>query len=155
MAEKGKYIYEWPRPMVTVDAVVFTVLASKLSLLMIKRKNEPYKGMWAIPGGFLEMDEELEDAIARELEEETGLSGVRLEQMRTYGTIGRDPRGRMVTVVFFGIVDENNAKIKAGDDAAQAKWFDIDNLPKDIAFDHDKVTKLAIEKFRDIYGRND
>lgn len=155
MAEKGKYIYEWPRPMVTVDAVVFTVLASKLSLLMIKRKNEPYKGMWAIPGGFLEMDEELEDAVARELEEETGLSGVRLEQMRTYGTIGRDPRGRMVTVVFFGIVDENNTKIKAGDDAAQEKWFDVDNLPKDIAFDHDKVTKLAIEKFRDIYGRND
>jgi 8-oxo-dGTP diphosphatase len=155
MAEQGKYIYEWPRPMVTVDAVVFTVSEGKPLLLLINRKNDPYKGMWAIPGGFLEMDEELEDAVARELEEETGLTGVHLEQMHTFGTIGRDPRGRQITVVYMGIVDENNTKIKAGDDAAQAKWFDIDNLPKDIAFDHDKVTKFAIEKFRDIYGRND
>ena len=154
MAEKGQYIYEWPRPMVTVDAVVFAVSDGRPSLLLIKRKNEPYKDMWAIPGGFIEIDEELEDAVARELEEETGLTGVHLEQMRTFGTIGRDPRGRQITVVYMGIVDENNTKIKAGDDAAQAKWFDVDDLPKNIAFDHDKVTKFAIEKFREIYGRN-
>ena len=154
MAEKGQYIYEWPRPMVTVDAVVFTISDGRPSLLLIKRKNEPYKDMWAIPGGFIEIDEELEDAVARELEEETGLTGVHLEQMRTFGTIGRDPRGRQITVVYMGIVDENNTKIKAGDDAAQAKWFDVDDLPKNIAFDHDKVTKIAIEKFREIYGRN-
>ena len=154
MAEQGKYIYEWPRPMVTVDAAVFNVSEGKPLLLMINRKNNPYKDMWAIPGGFMEMDEELEDAVARELEEETGLTGVHLEQMRTFGTIGRDPRGRQITVVYMGIVDENNTKIKAGDDAAQAKWFDVDDLPKNIAFDHDKVTKFAIEKFREIYGRN-
>ena len=149
MAEKGKYIYEWPRPMVTVDAVVFTTLASKPSLLLIKRKKEPYKDKWAIPGGFIEMDEELEDAVVRELKEETGLSGVHLEQMHTFGTIGRDPRGRMITVVYMGVVvDEQNAKIKAGDDAAQAKWFDIDNLPDNMAFDHNHVVKFAIEKLK-------
>ena len=154
MAEKGKYIYEWPRPMVTVDAVVFTLTEGKPSLLLIKRKSEPYKDKWAIPGGFIGMDEELEDAVARELEEETGLIGIHLEQMHTFGKIGRDPRGRQITVVYMGVVDEHNAKIKAGDDAAEAKWFDIDNLPKDIAFDHDEITKFAIEKFIDLYGRN-
>ena len=81
MNAKGKYVYEWPRPMVTVDAVVFAVTAEATKLLLIKRGNEPFKGQWAIPGGFIGMDEELEDAVARELQEETGLTGIALEQM--------------------------------------------------------------------------
>jgi 8-oxo-dGTP diphosphatase len=148
MAKKGRYIYEWPRPMVTVDAAVFGLFRDGAKLLLIKRKHEPYKGRWAIPGGFIEMDEELEDAAARELAEETGLTGVSLEQMRTYGTVGRDPRGRLITVVFMGIVEEGRAAIKAGDDAAEAKWFKIDQLPKEMAFDHDEISCFAIGRLK-------
>ncbi|MBN2183233.1 MAG: NUDIX hydrolase [Sedimentisphaerales bacterium] len=148
MATKGTYIYEWPRPMVSADAVVFQISAEKTSILLIKRKHDPFRGQWAIPGGFLEMDEELDVAAARELAEETGLTGVHLEQMHTFGTLGRDPRGRMITVTFIGIADEQNSAIKAGDDAAEARWFDIENLPDNLAFDHDKVIKFAIAKLR-------
>jgi 8-oxo-dGTP diphosphatase len=143
MAEKKKYIYEWPRPMVTVDAAVFDVSGEPAKVLLIKRGNEPFKGQWAFPGGFVNMDEELEDAAARELEEETGLKGVELQQLHTFGKCGRDPRGRNITIVFIGIA--KNTKVKGGDDAAEAKWFDINALPKNIAFDHDNVAAMAIE----------
>ncbi len=146
MNEKGKYVYDWPRPMVTVDAVVFAVTAGSIKLLLIKRGNEPFKGQWAIPGGFVGMDEELEDAVARELQEETGLTGVRLEQMHTFGTVGRDPRGRQITIVYMSIIKEELDRVKAGDDAAMAQWFDIDNLPPNMAFDHNTVARFAIEK---------
>ncbi len=153
MAEKGKYVYDWPRPMVTVDAAVFTFSDDKDKVLLINRGNEPFKGKWALPGGFVGMDEELEDAVARELEEETGLATVQLEQMRTFGTVGRDPRGRMITIVFMGIATEGQTKIKAGDDAAQAQWFDIENLPKEMAFDHDEVVRFAIENLGKRWGK--
>ncbi len=146
MAEKGKYVYDWPRPMVTVDTAVFTFSGDRTKVLLINRGNEPFKGKWALPGGFIDMDEELEDAVVRELAEETGLKGVRLEQMRTFGTVGRDPRGRMITIVFMGIATEEQTKIKAGDDAAEAQWFDIENLPKEMAFDHNEVVRFAIAK---------
>ncbi len=148
MAEKGQYIYEWPRPMVTVDAVIFKRTQGKIAILLINRKNDPYKGCWAFPGGFVEMDEELDDAAARELAEETNLKDIDLEQMHTFGKVGRDPRGRQITIAFIGFTDENNENIKAGDDAAQAKWFDINDLPKNMAFDHDEVAKFAIERIR-------
>ena len=148
MATKGKYIYDWPRPMVTADAVVFAADSNGVKLLLIKRKNEPFKGQWAIPGGFVEMDEELQDAAKRELAEETSLTGVELEQMHTFGTIGRDPRGRQITVIYMGLARPDQMAVKAGDDAQEAKWFDIDNLPE-MAFDHDNVTKMAIEKLRE------
>ena len=147
MATKGRYVYQWPRPMVTVDAVVFGIFEKKAKLLLIRRKNEPFKGQWALPGGFVDIDEELEDAAARELEEETGLSGIRLEQMRTFGKVGRDPRGRQITVVFVGVAAQGRTDISAGDDAAEAKWFDLDELPGELAFDHDEVTRFAIERF--------
>ncbi len=134
--------------MVTVDAVVFKRYQGKIAILLINRKNDPYKGFWAFPGGFVEMDEELDDAAARELAEETNLKGIDLEQMHTFGKVGRDPRGRQITIAFIGVTDENNANIKAGDDAAQARWFDIDDLPKNMAFDHDEVVKYAINKFK-------
>jgi 8-oxo-dGTP diphosphatase len=148
MATKGKYTYEWPRPMVSADAAVFRIFGGRTSLLLIKRKKEPYKDKWAIPGGFVELEEELEDAAVRELAEETGLTGVHLEQMHTFGTIGRDPRGRMITVTFMGITSEENPEVKGGDDAAEARWFDIENLPDNLAFDHDRVIKFAIEKLK-------
>jgi 8-oxo-dGTP diphosphatase len=148
MNTKGKYIYDWPRPMVTVDAAVFTLSGNTTKVLLIKRGNEPFKGKWAVPGGFVDMDEELEDAVVRELAEETGLTGVHLKQMRTFGTVGRDPRGRQITIVFLGIAAENQTKLKAGDDAAQAEWFDINELPEDMAFDHDKVVRFAIGQIK-------
>jgi 8-oxo-dGTP diphosphatase len=147
MAKKGKYVYEWPRPMVTVDAIVFAVIKGVAKVLLIKRGNEPFKGLWAFPGGFVDMDEELEDAVARELAEEAGLVGIRLEQMYTFGKCGRDPRGRNITVAFWGIAPKGKTKITAGDDAAEAKWFDIKKLPK-MAFDHRLVAKAAIKRYK-------
>jgi 8-oxo-dGTP diphosphatase len=148
MAEKGKYVYDWPRPMVTVDAIVFAFFAGKARLLLISRRNEPFRGKWALPGGFVGIDEELEVAAARELAEETGVEGVELEQMHTFGRCGRDPRGRQITVAFMGIVEGGPKKVKAGDDASDAQWFDIAELPEDLAFDHNEVAKLAIAKLK-------
>jgi 8-oxo-dGTP diphosphatase len=148
MAKKGKYIYDWPRPMVTVDAIVFAFIKGQAKLLLINRKREPFKGKWAIPGGFIEIDEELEDAVVRELKEETGLEGVTLKQMHTFGKCGRDPRGRMITIAFMGIAREGQTRIKAGDDAANARWFDIEKLPNDMAFDHNEVAWFAIKKLK-------
>jgi len=146
MAEEQKYTYKWPRPMVTVDAIVFDISGDKLRVLLIKRGNEPFKGQWAFPGGFVEMDEELENAVTRELAEETGLTGVKLEQFHTFGKCGRDPRGRNITIAFIGTT--KNTEIKGGDDATEAKWFEIDALPK-MGFDHDNVAKLAIKKLNE------
>ncbi len=156
MAKKGRYVYKWPRPMVTVDAVVFSVSGSVAKILLIKRGNEPFKGKWAFPGGFIEIDEELEVAVARELEEETGLKNVQLEQMHTFGRCGRDPRGRQITIVFMGIVSGKAKKVKGGDDASEAKWFDIENLPSNMAFDHEEVAKFAIKRLKQkrIYRKN-
>lgn len=149
MAKKGKYVYEWPRPMVTVDAVVFRFFEGALKILLIQRGNEPFKDCWALPGGFIEIDEELEDAAARELFEETGLQDVKLEQIYTFGGIGRDPRGRVISVVYMGILKGDVEKIQAGDDASNVKWFDIGSLPEKVAFDHKKVIGFVIDKLRD------
>lgn len=151
MAEKKKYAYDWPRPMVTVDAIVFNTSGDSPKLLLIKRGNEPFKGKWAFPGGFVDMDEELEDAAARELAEETGLTGVKLTQLQAFGKCGRDPRGRNISVMFIGITKDS--KIKGGDDAAEAKWFDINNLPP-LAFDHNDVAAIAIEKLKTLMNNS-
>jgi 8-oxo-dGTP diphosphatase len=148
MAKKGTYIYDWPRPMVSVDAVVFAFFKTGIKVLLVNRGNEPFKGKWCLPGGFVEIDEELEDAVARELAEETGLVNVTLEQMRTYGNVGRDPRGRQITIVYMGISTEGLDKIRAGDDAAEVGWFDTEKLPKDMAFDHNEVVKYAMSKLK-------
>jgi 8-oxo-dGTP diphosphatase len=132
--------------MVTVDAVVFAVSAGKTEVLLIQRKGEPFKGQWAVPGGFVEMDEELEDAVARELAEETALTDVRLEQLRTFGKCGRDPRGRQIAIAFTGTITEGRDRVRAGDDAAEVRWFDIRNLPENLAFDHDEMIRVGIER---------
>ena len=149
MTEKGKYIYDWPRPMVTVDTVIFGVFKTGLRLLLINRKNEPFKGKWAMPGGFVDMDEELDIAAARELAEETGLVNVPLEQMHTFGKCGRDPRGRQITIAFMGIATKGLNEIKAGDDAKKAQWFDIKKMPGDLAFDHNEMAEFAIRRLKE------
>ncbi|HOZ48420.1 MAG TPA: NUDIX hydrolase [Candidatus Hydrogenedentes bacterium] len=140
----GKYVYDYPRPMVTVDAVVFSRQGNTRCVLLIQRKRDPFAGAWALPGGFVEMEETLDAAVARELAEETGLTGVVLGQLRAFGDPGRDPRGRTISVVFWGVVDGEPADVAGHDDAADARWFSVDALP-DLAFDHDQIIKCALE----------
>ncbi len=135
------YTYTFPRPAVTVDIIIFRLSDNDPEVLLIKRGNDPYKGHWALPGGFVDKDEPLETAAARELKEETGLTDILLTQMHTFGNPGRDPRGHTVSVVYVGyLTDESTAR--AGDDAAAAEWFKTDELP-DLAFDHDVVVEMA------------
>lgn len=148
MAQKGKYVYEWPRPMVTVDAVILSFVDKQQKVLLINRRKEPYKGMWALPGGFIELDEELEESATRELQEETGLGNVSLRQLRAFGKIGRDPRGRQISIAFMGIVDRPQDKVKGGDDAREARWFDINKLPEQLAFDHNEIISVALDELK-------
>ena len=133
------YTYSYPRPAVTVDAIL---ISPQHSVLLIERGREPFKGKWALPGGFIEMDEELEIACRRELEEETGLRVGELKQFRAYGGVNRDPRHRTISVLFYAFTDYELAAC-AGDDAANAKWFPFDQLPE-LAFDH----QLILEEFK-------
>ena len=130
---------KYRKPSVTVDMVIFKKenayddqVCNNFKVLLIKRGNFPDMGKWAFPGGFIEMEEDLEESAARELEEETGLSGIYLEQLRTFGTVDRDKRDRVITVAYMAIIDEDMKAI-AGDDAAEAKWFDLNfEIDKDI-----------------------
>ncbi len=140
---KQQYVYDYPRPMVTVDAVVFRWASGGREVLLIERRHDPFAGRWALPGGFVEMDESLEDAVARELAEETGLTGVILEQFYTFGAPGRDPRGRTISVAFAGEGGTGHDRVPAGDDAQSAGWFPIDALPP-LAFDHQRIVEYAV-----------
>jgi 8-oxo-dGTP diphosphatase len=139
------YEYEYARASITVDAIVFLKEKSTVKLLLIRRKNEPFAQKWALPGGFLDMDETLETAVERELEEETGLKGIDFKQLKTYSTIDRDPRGRTISTVFIGFTSKDNTELKGADDAAEARWFDINELPS-LAFDHKTIIEDAINK---------
>lgn len=142
MAEKGHYVYDYPRPMVTVDAIVFSEQEGKWQVLLIQRRYDPYAGRWALPGGFVEMDETLEAAAARELFEEAGISGVSLEQVGAFGAPGRDPRGRSIGVAFWGVAEHGRQTPRADDDAQDAAWFPMDALPP-LAFDHADMVACA------------
>ena len=139
--------YEYPRPALTVDAVVFCIKSGEINVLLIERKNNPYKDCWALPGGFVDIDELIDKAVLRELEEETCLKNVELKRLNVYDAIDRDPRGRTISVVYYGQVDEINSIVKGEDDAKQAKWFSIKSLPN-LAFDHEIVLKDAIKAFK-------
>ena len=135
------YTYPFPRPSVTVDIIIFRIYENEPEVLLIRRTNEPFKGKWALPGGFVDEDEPLENAAVRELKEETGLNGILLTQMHTFGNPGRDPRGHTVSVVYVGYLPLGS-KTKAGDDASEAEWFMVNELPE-LAFDHDSVIDMA------------
>ena len=128
--------YDYPRPAVTVDIIVI-YKDKQPKILLIQRKHAPFKGTWALPGGFLDMDEDLQTAALRELKEETHIENISLKQFKAYGAVNRDPRGRTVSVVFYAFV-ENELKALAGDDASEAKWFRLSELPK-LAFDHKQI----------------
>ncbi len=137
-----QYCYKYPHPALTADCVVFGFNGKSLDLLLIERGIEPYKGMWALPGGFMNIDETIEQTARRELREETGLTGIYLEQFKTFSDTGRDPRERVVTVAFVALVRPSDYKLVAGDDAARAHWFDADQLPP-LAFDHHRIIAEA------------
>jgi len=136
--------YEYPRAAITADIIVFLREESSVKILLIKRGAYPYKNMWALPGGFMDMDETIETTAIRELEEETTLKNIKLKQLYTFSEINRDPRHRTVSVVFYGFTYKNNCNVIGSDDAAEAKWFDITNLPE-LAFDHKKIVDFAVE----------
>ena len=135
------YTYKYPRPAVTADCVVITKEAGP-KVLLIQRGDDPYKGCWAFPGGFMNMDETTEQCAIRELEEETGLHVNNVIQIGAYSKVDRDPRGRTVTVAYLAIVDRPLVVI-GQDDAAKAEWWQLSDLPE-LAFDHDKIMQDAI-----------
>lgn len=148
MPTDKKYTYEYPRPALTVDIVVFGYAGHKdLRVLLIKRGGEPFKGRWALPGGFVEMDEDLEASAHRELEEETGLTDLYMEQLYTFGKPGRDPRGRVVSVAYYALVNLIDHTPTADSDADEAEWFSLDEMPP-LAFDHEKILVMAQERLR-------
>lgn len=135
-AEK-RYTYDYPRPMVTSDVAVLR-LELQPEILLVRRKHPPFEGHWALPGGFMEMEESLEDAARRELMEETGIRAGELIRFDSYDKPGRDPRGRTITQVFVMIWKEEMGLPRAGSDAARLNWFPLDRLPE-LAFDHGEI----------------
>ncbi|MCF0190350.1 MAG: NUDIX hydrolase [Marinilabiliaceae bacterium] len=142
------FTYKYPHPSVTTDCVLFGFDGRELNILLIERGFDPFKGSWALPGGFLNMDETAEQGAKRELMEETSVTDVFLEQFHTFTDVDRDPRERVITIAFYALVRKSDFKVIAGDDAARAEWFKIHELPP-LAFDHQEVIKMAQERLQE------
>ncbi|MEI6679982.1 MAG: NUDIX domain-containing protein [Mariniphaga sp.] len=138
----GKYTYQYPHPALTVDCVIFGFDGKSLRILLIERGVEPFKGEWALPGGFVRIDETVEEAAIRELQEETNVKGVYMSQLAVFSDVDRDPRERVVTVAFYALVKPSDYDVIGGDDAASACWFSLDNYPS-LVFDHEQIVKAA------------
>lgn len=142
------FTYEFPRPSVTVDCIIFGLDESQqLKVLLIRRKKDPYANKWALPGGFVQLEESLEDAARRELQEETGVENVFMEQLYTFGGLGRDPRGRVISVAYFALVNLSEHTLRNGSDAENATWFSTNKLPE-LAFDHSQILQAALDRLR-------
>ena len=144
------FAYQYPRPAVTVDIILFVFQQDQLRVLLIRRANDPYKGKWALPGGFVGEQENLYDAALRELKEETNVSNVYLEQLYTFGEPGRDPRARVITVAYFALLSAEEVaqqEVHGASDAGEARWWDIYDLPE-LAFDHQKILDYALQRLR-------
>lgn len=140
-----KYSYKYPHPSVTTDCVIFGFDSVKLKVLLVERGMAPYKGRWAFPGGFLNMDESAEEGALRELKEETGLEGAYIRQFHTFSAPQRDPRERVITIAYYALVKMQ--EVKGGDDASDARWFALDEVPP-LAFDHDQILRKAEKTLR-------
>lgn len=138
----------YARPSVTVDVVIFTLHNRELHVLLVQRRHWPYEGYWALPGGFVNMDETLEQAARRELEEETGVRDVYVEQLYTFGDPGRDPRTRVISVAYIALVRSDAQRIKISDESTDVRWFPVRELPTPLAFDHDQVLGFAVSRLR-------
>ena len=136
-----------PKVTLTTDIAIFTIREERLEILLIRRGNSPFQGRWALPGGIVEEDEDLDVCARRELEEETGVTGLELEQFHTFGAPGRDPRGRYVTVAYLTLVRPDRLSPKAASDAAGVRWFVVDSLPP-LAFDHGEIIAMARRQLR-------
>lgn len=141
------YTYEFPKPSLTVDCVVFGLDDRELKVMLIQRGVPPFEGAWALPGGFVLMDEQLETAALRELQEETGITKVFLEQLYTFGTINRDPRDRVITVAYYALINLGEHNIQATTDAKAAEWFSAVSPPQ-LAFDHAQILKVALKRLK-------
>lgn len=142
------YVYKHPRPALTVDCVVFGLdRQNMLKVMLIQRNLPPFQNCWALPGGFVRLNESLEMAALRELQEETGLEQIFLEQLYTFGTVDRDPRERVVTVAYYALVNLDEYEVKAASDASDAAWFPISGLPS-LAFDHDRILTIALDRLK-------
>ena len=141
------FSYEFPRAALTVDCVVFGLDESDLKVMLIQRDISPFEGKWALPGGFVRIEETVEEAARRELQEETGLEKVFLEQLYTFGDVDRDPRERVITVAWYALVRLSDHRVKAATDARAAAWFGMDDLPQ-LAFDHDRILELAYQRLQ-------
>ena len=141
------YSYEYPRAALTVDCVVFGLDEEDLKILLIQRDLPPFEGQWALPGGFVRLDETLEEAALRELSEETGIRNVYLEQLYTIGELDRDPRERVVTVTYYALVKLSDHRVQAATDARNVAWFAMDDLPS-LAFDHERIVEMGHDRLR-------
>ncbi|MEO1435642.1 MAG: NUDIX domain-containing protein [Bacteroidota bacterium] len=141
------FTYDYPRPSVTVDCVIFGLDDFDLKMLLIKRKHPPFEHSWALPGGFVNEEEDLHTAALRELEEETGVKDLFIEQLFTFGTPGRDPRGHVITVAYYALVNLTEHPVKPSTDASEAVWFELNNLPE-LAFDHKEIVSVAIARLK-------
>ena len=145
MVEKN-YCYKYPHPAVTSDCVIFGFDGVAIKVLLIQRGIEPYKDKWAFPGGFMQIDETVEECTKRELEEETGLKTTSVEQFYTFSDVNRDPRERVITVAHYALV--RLEEVKGGDDAMSAQWFAMNEIPS-LAFDHDRILRMAVNRLKE------
>lgn len=146
MNQETQYCYNYPHPALTCDCVIFGFDGLVLKVLLIERGIEPYKGRWAFPGGFMNIDETTDECARRELKEETGLDNVEVRQFHTFSAVGRDPRERVVTVAHYALV--KISEVKGGDDARNAQWFALNEIPS-LAFDHDRILRLAFQTLKE------
>lgn len=144
---KQENISKYEKPSVTVDNVIYTIQDNELKILLVKRDIEPFKGKWAIPGGFVRIHESLEDAAKRELEEETGVKDVYLEQLYSFGDPKRDPRGRVITIAYMALINSEKINLKASTDVSEVQWFSIKKIPQ-LAFDHKKIIDYSLKRLK-------
>lgn len=144
--EEKNYCYKYPHPAVTSDCVIFGFDGVAIKVLLIQRGIEPYKDKWAFPGGFMQIDETVEECAKRELEEETGLKTTSVEQFYTFSDVNRDPRERVITVAHYALV--RLEEVKGGDDAMSAQWFAMNEIPS-LAFDHDRILRMAVNRLKE------